>query len=281
LDVARYQLERMLGAILGVTWVDCVDIALVSVVFYYFLVLVRGTKAIQVLRGLVVLLVIYAATRWAGLDTVHYLLGQLLLPGVIALVILFQPELRLALERLGGARHLGFVPARHSLVTATINEVVDAVEELSSRRFGALIVFAREAPLQDIVETGTKISAQVTAELIRAIFHPGAPLHDGALVVQGDELAAAGCILPLSENLRLPSGTGTRHRAALGMTEISDAVVAVVSEETGRISLSTDGQLEANLQPEVLKERLLTIFRRDEQARQDPAPAVKEGKLNS
>lgn len=278
MHVVPYQFQSVVSAIREFTWIDCLDILLVSVVFYYFLLLVRGTRAIQVLRGLVVLLFVYALTNWTGLDTFHYLIGQLLLPGVIALVILFQPELRLALERLGGGRRLGFSSHRRTLVTQTINESVDAVEQLSARRFGALVVFAREAPTEAVEETGTRLDSPVSSELIRAVFQPGAPLHDGAVVIRDNRVLAAACILPLSENLRLPSGTGTRHRAALGITEESDAVVAVVSEETGRISLASEGRLEANLQPEVLKERLLAIFREEDRDHEEPAGAGRRRK---
>jgi len=264
LQIVRYQFEKLLSAVLGITWVDCIDILLVSVVLYYFLLLVRGTRAIPVIRGLVVVLALYAATNLAGLETVHYLIGQLLLPGVIALVILFQPELRLALERLGGGRRLGFSSHQRTLVTRTINEIVEAVEELSGKRFGALIVLVREAPMESVLDTGTRIDSRVSSQMIRSVFCPGTPLHDGAVLVQDDRVLAAGCILPLSESLRLPQGTGTRHRAALGLAERSDAVVVVVSEETGRLSLALNGQLEPNLQPELLKERLLSLFREEE-----------------
>lgn len=261
-----YQIQKLVESIREITWIDGVDILLVAVVFYYLLLLVRGTRAIQVIRGLLVLLLVYALTDWAGLATVHYLIAQLLLPGVIALVILFQPELRLALERLGGGRHLGFSSYRRAWMTRVINAIVQAVEELSLKRFGALIVLARESPLEHVIETGTRLDAAVSSEVIRAVFYPGGPLHDGAVIINGNQVVAAGCILPLSQNLRLPSGTGTRHRAALGLTEATDAVVVVVSEETGRISLSTQGKLEANLRPEVLKERLLSLFREEEKA---------------
>jgi diadenylate cyclase len=243
----------------NLTWVSVVDVALVAVAVYYLLLLVRGTRAIQLLKGVAVLLVLIAVTRALGLMTFYWLLSQALLPGVIALVILFQPELRLALERLGRGRLL--VPSFASLGTETVAHVVDeivvAARRLAREKIGGLIVFERNVGLQDIIDTGVRLDAVASAALLETIFTPDSPLHDRAVVVRGERVAAAGCLLPLTDREDVGVLLGTRHRAALGLSESTDALVIVVSEETGAISLTQEGRLFTNLSEDKLKQHLL------------------------
>jgi len=241
------------------SWVSLVDVALVGLGVYYLLLLVRGTRAVQLLKGVAVLLLLIAVTRALGLMTFNWLLSQALLPGVIALVILFQPELRLALERLGRGRLL--MPSFASLGSETVAHVVDelaaAVRWLSREKIGGLIVFERDVGLQDVVNTGMRLDAVVSAALLETIFTPDSPLHDRAVVIRGERVAAAGCLLPLTDRADVGVLLGTRHRAALGLSESTDALVIVVSEETGAISLTQEGRLFTNLTEEKLKGRLL------------------------
>lgn len=239
---------------------DVIDVLLVAYIVYRGLLLLQGTRGVAVIRGVLIVLVLLAATKW--LFTLNWMLGQLVLPGVIALVVIFQPELRLALERLGRA---GFLSAVFTNLEAedqqrVINEIVEAAEELSRRRIGALIVLQRDTGLVDITRTGKTISGRVSVDLLRTIFYPNTPLHDGAVVVRGDNLVAAGCVLPHSERPGLSVATGMRHRAALGLSERTDAVTVVVSEETGAVSLAVDGNLSPALERPQLTERLNRLF---------------------
>jgi diadenylate cyclase len=241
------------------SWVSLLDVILVALGVYYLLLLVRGTRAIQLLKGVAVLLLLIAVTRALGLMTFNWLLSQALLPGVIALVILFQPELRLALERLGRGRLL--VPSFASLASETVARVVEeiaaAARRLSHEKIGGLIVFERNVGLQDIIDTGMRLDAVVSAALLETIFTPDSPLHDRAVVIRGERIAAAGCLLPLTDRADVGVLLGTRHRAALGLSESTDALVIVVSEETGATSLTQEGRLFTNLSEEKLKQRLL------------------------
>ena len=238
------------------------DILLVAVAIYYLLRLLRGTRAMQVLKGLVVLGALVLCTRLLGLATLHWLLVQTLLPGVIALVIIFQPELRLALEQMGRG---GFwTPSLQSLereeITRLVGELVGAARYFSQNRVGALIALERQVGLNDIIQTGRAINGLVSDELLRTIFFPGTPLHDLAVVIRGNRVVAAGCLLPLTERQDIAVSLGTRHRAALGLSELTDALVLMVSEETGAISLAMDGKLFSNLTPEALQQRLFSIL---------------------
>lgn len=238
------------------------DIALVAVTIYYVLRLLRGTRAIQLVKGLVILglLILFAGSL--HLDTFNWLLKQALLPGVIALIILFQPELRLALEQIGRGHILGagLTSLRREQITRLVDELVLSARQLSREHIGGLLVLEREVGLNDVIETGRRLDALASADLLRTIFYPGTPLHDLATVVRGDRVVAAGCLLPLAERRDVRGLLGTRHRAALGLSETTDAVVIVVSEETGGISLAVDGKLYSNLSPDALRQRLLSIL---------------------
>lgn len=229
-----------------------VDILIVAVVFYWLLGVVGGTRAVPVLRGLGVLVTvtILIGTLFqissVELPVVEFLIQRAVLPSsVVAVLVIFQPEFRRALERLGTTTTL---PARHS--TSAMEEqqsiaqlLARAAAELALRRVGALLVIERETGLRDIADTGTQLDAGVSVELLLSIFMPGGPLHDGAVIISHGRIVAAGCVLPLSDNVRNGVPHGTRHRAALGMTETSDAVVLIVSEETGGISVAQNGRL--------------------------------------
>jgi diadenylate cyclase len=239
-----------------------VDILLVTLALYYVLRLMRGTRAVQLVKGLVILGALIALTGSLRLTTLNWMLNQALLPGVIALIILFQPELRLALEQIGRGHIFGtgFTSLRQEQITQLVDELVYAARQLARENIGALIVIEREVGLNDVVQTGRRMDAVVSADLLRTIFYPGTPLHDLATVVRGDRIVAAGCLLPLAERRDVRGLLGTRHRAALGLSETTDAVIAVVSEETGAISLAVDGRLYGNMAPDTLKQRLLGIL---------------------
>ena len=238
------------------------DIILVAITVYYVLRLLRGTRAIQLIKGLLILgiLVVFAGTL--KLDAFNWLLRQALLPGVIALIILFQPELRLALEQIGRGHILGagLTSLRREQITRLVDELVASASQLSRERIGGLIVIEREVGLNDVIQTGRRLEAIASGDLLRTVFYPGTPLHDLATVIRGDRVVAAGCLLPLTERRDVRGLLGTRHRAALGLSETTDAVVVVVSEETGAISLAVDGKLLSNLTSDTLRQRLLGIL---------------------
>lgn len=265
--------EQAMATFLGMRPLDLLvavmDVIVVSYIVYRGLLLLQGTRGGSVIKGLLV--VIFLLWISSGLPTLNWILRQLVLPGVIALVVIFQPELRTALERLGRAGLLGFSvgKAEPEAAQRVINEIVDAAEEMSSRRIGALIVLQRESGLMDITRTGKTLNARVSVDALITIFYPNTPLHDGAVVIRDDEIVAAGCVLPHSEQPGLSVATGMRHRAGLGLSERTDAVVVVVSEETGAISLAVEGNLAPDLERTELAERLNRLFEKkpDERAR--------------
>lgn len=245
--------------------VDAVDIFLVALLVYQTLLVMRQTRAIPLIKGVGVVLLAILITTW--FPTFNWLVSRLILPGVIALVVIFQPELRMSLERLGRGGWLSNMLDRVSVDERqwVINEVVDVVEELAERRIGALIVLQRDSSLMDITRTGKTINARVSAELLATIFEPHSPLHDGAVVIRGDVLVAAACVLPHSESPSISATTGMRHRAALGLSERTDAVCVVVSEETGGISLAVDGSLSPHLAKMQISERLMARFESEQE----------------
>ncbi len=240
--------------------IDAVDILLVSYIIYEVMLFLRGTRALSLVKGLLFLLVLLWVT--SPLPTFHWLLSQVLLPGVIAIVIIFQPELRMTLERLGrgGMLRRAFSGLGGEQSSRVIREVAAAAAEMSEQKTGALIAIERETGLEDVARSGTRIGAHVSAELLQTIFFPASPLHDGSVVIRGEEILAAGCVLPQSDAPYLPVTTGLRHRAAIGLTERTDAVCVVVSEETQAISLAVDGALVRNLDRVRLTERLQNLL---------------------
>ena len=238
-------------------WRDVIDIALVAVVVYRILVMFRGTRAVQMLIGLSCLVAGSLLARRLELYSTQWILDNFWSFWVIALVVLFQPELRRALARVGEGRLastlLGVSRAERAHV---IDEIVDAVESLTARRIGALIVVERSAGLRQYAELGVAVDGLVSADLLVSVFLPYSPLHDGAVFVQGSRLVAAGCFLPLSRNLQIARSLGTRHRAALGISEETDAVALAVSEESGRVTIAVGGHIETVRDLAVLRSRL-------------------------
>jgi diadenylate cyclase len=242
------------------TLVDLVDIALVSCLIYYLLRLIRGRRALAITIGVLVVVIVSHTTQF--LPTVNWLVKQATLPGVIALIILFQPELRSMLERLGrsGLRARGALFLRSEDRAELITELVEAATSLSHEHMGALIAVEREADLGDITRTGCFIDAAPSHELLCSLFFPRSALHDGAVVVSGNRLVAAACTLPSSEQYSLPPSLGLRHRGAIGLSERTDAVVVVVSEQSGRIALAVGGTLYRDLDRDSLRERLTGLL---------------------
>ncbi len=238
--------------------VDAIDIAIVSFLLYHLFALMRGTRAVHMFFGLIVLFILSVVAQWMNLIAVNWLISSLRTAWVIAFVIIFQPELRRALSMLGQNRLLSrFVTMRQSRV---IPEIVKAVNEMAEKKVGALIVIEKDMGLKNYVETGTPVDARVSAELIETIFTRPSPLHDGAVVIQNDRVVAAGCTLPLSQDQRLAQSMGMRHRAALGLCEETDALVIVVSEESGGVSYAEDGKLYRKIDLTTLKNELFRSF---------------------
>jgi diadenylate cyclase len=222
-------------------WRDVLEIVLVAYVLYRVLLLFHGTRTLQIVTGLAMLLVAYAAAWLLKLEMITYILGFVFQYGAIALLVVFAPELRAALAHLGQARFARLFRQMEQREVA--EEIVDAVERLSRSGIGAIIVIEREVPLDQYAESGSLMEAKVSADLLTTIFTPYSPLHDGAVVVRGDTIIAAGCILPLSQKPLADRALGTRHRAALGLTDESDALVVVVSEERATVSIAERGRL--------------------------------------
>lgn len=238
---------------------DMIDILIVALVIFELMIFIRKTNSSRVALGIVILIAALWISEKLDLIVVNFLLRKTLEIGLIALVILFQPELRRALEKVGSGTFLSLFNKDISTLgmEAIITQTVIACVDLSKTKTGALIIFERDNPLNDQINTGTIINADVTAELLKNIFYPKAPLHDGAVIVRNDRVAAAGCMLPLSSSTNLSRDLGMRHRAGIGMSERSDAVVVIVSEETGSISVAVDGMLKRHLTSDTF-ERLLT-----------------------
>jgi diadenylate cyclase len=235
-----------------------IDISLVTYVIYKLIMLIRGTRAVQLLKGIMVIVITWLLSNIFKLTTLHWLMSQAVTFGVLALVIIFQPELRRALEQLGRGR---LFSRTHTIqdeetVKRMVQEVCKSVTYMAKRRIGALIVIERETGLNDYVETGIAINGRVSSELLINIFIPNTPLHDGAVIMRKDVILAAGCYLPLSENPSISKELGTRHRAAIGMSEVSDGLSIVVSEETGQVSFAANGEVTRNLTEEQLAEIL-------------------------
>ncbi len=250
----------------NMSWSDYLDIILVAYITYRVLLLVRSTSAMRIAKAVMVILGVYWLTDFMHLYTLNFLISQVVAVGLIALVILFQPELRRMLDHLGSTSLRGLLGTEKQVeqMDSIISQTVQACEAMSRDRIGALMVFARNQRLDDYIKTGTAIDGRVSEQLIRNIFFPKAALHDGAMMIRDGQITAAGCVLPLSESSRLSADLGTRHRAGVGMSEASDAVVVIVSEETGTISVAVGGMLKRHLAPQTL-ERLL----RQELIRQD------------
>ncbi|RIL04733.1 MAG: TIGR00159 family protein [Proteobacteria bacterium] len=235
---------------------DTIDIALVTLAVYWMLLLIRGTRAVQILIGLMLLLAASLASQAFELTTLQWILDNFLASAVLIIIVLFQADIRRALARVGR----GVFPVAKREETQLAEEVARAAQSLAQKGVGALFVIERETHLSDLIEAGTPIDAAVKRDLLVALFLPQSPLHDGAVVIQGGRIAQAGCILPLTLREDLPEGVGTRHRAAVGITEESDAVVIVVSEETRALSLVVGGRLVRGLDGARLREVLRDVL---------------------
>ncbi|GIN13239.1 cyclic di-AMP synthase CdaA [Shouchella clausii] len=234
-----------------------VDILLVTYVVYKLIMIIRGTRAVQLVKGIAVIFMIWFVSNFLGLSTLEFITKQTATFGLLAIIIIFQPELRRGLEQLGRSRLFTSrsAPKNDSMQT-TIDALVKATSYMGKRRIGALVSIEKETGLNDYAETGIPMQAVLTSELLINIFIPNTPLHDGAVVIKNDKILAAGCYLPLSEDNTISKELGTRHRAALGISEVTDCLTLIVSEETGGISISKSGTLYRNLSEEQLREML-------------------------
>ncbi|MDR1453635.1 MAG: diadenylate cyclase CdaA [Candidatus Margulisbacteria bacterium] len=251
----------MFSALLGqFRLLDLLDIALVSVAIYYALAWLRGSRAGRLLNGLAVLIGIFIISKIANLYTIEWLIGQFTPVLATLLIVVFQPELRRGLEKLGGNF---FTPTpKQTADLNIISQIIKAVDFLAKHKIGALIVIERNIDLSEFRETGISLQAEINADLIVSLFHKKALIHDGALIIQDKKINAASCMLPLTENKNLGS-LGTRHRAAIGLSEVSDALIIVVSEETGHISIAENGQLSRRLNLQAVQAHLLKIYQRE------------------
>jgi len=239
-------------------WWDLVDILIVSVLIYEVLLLIRGTRAVQMGLGAGVLVALFYGSRWGHLETVNWLIRNLFGYFVFAAIVLFQSDIRRALAHLGRGPFFRYF-AKPESAEESIEELVVAAGMLASQRIGAIIAVERQIGLRNYIEGGIPLDAQLTYDLLLSIFQPSSPLHDGAVIVQDDKVAAAACFLPLTVNPKLSKELGSRHRAAIGLTEENDSVAIVVSEESGRISVVADGQIDAGLSSEELRARLRSL----------------------
>lgn len=249
-----------------VSWWDLLDIALVSFLMYELLLLIRGTRAAQMVLSGGFLLALFFVSRWFELETVNWVIRNLATYVVFAIIVLFQADIRRALAHFGRAPFFRYFD-RTASADETIEELVVAATTLASRRIGAIIAIERQIGLRNYIEGGIPLDAIVTYDLLASVFQPSSPLHDGAVIIQGDRVAAAACFLPLSVNPRVSRDLGTRHRAALGLTEENDAVAVVVSEETGAISLVIAGDIERGLSADALRIRLRSLLGRHRRQR--------------
>ncbi len=267
MDYLSTMIANIEGVLKTIRVNDIADILLVTFVVYSLFKLIRETRAAQLVKGIFVLVVIYAAADAFRLNIITFLMKNLFTYGAFALLVMFQPELRRILEQMGRTKISG--KSLLSMITSsptgdsetrmrTIDTVVDASLRLSETRTGALVVLQRNTNLGEIAHTGTRVDATLSAELLCNVFYPKSPLHDGAMIIKNDRIDSAGCFLPLSENRTIHKSLGTRHRAALGMSENSDAVIVVVSEETGAITVAMGGVLRRGLGRSELKNLLLT-----------------------
>ena len=258
--MAFTEVPAMIGRyLLTLKITDYLDIAIMAFVAYNIFRLVESTKAASLLKGLFVFFAVLVASSLLQLNGINFVLSSMVEIGVLALVILFQPEIRRILEEMGSRRFIAFFThgtENVNVLEQTIGQTVLACTEMSQTRTGALIVFEREILLEDMIRSGTVLDAAVSSELLKNIFFVKAPMHDGAVIVRHGRVKAAGCMLPLSKNVNLSRDLGMRHRAGIGMSENSDAVIVIVSEESGPISVATGGMLKRHLKPETLENLL-------------------------
>ncbi|MFQ5850339.1 MAG: diadenylate cyclase CdaA [Candidatus Binatia bacterium] len=249
----------MLEVLTHLRWQDAVDIGIIAFALYWLIHMIKGTRAMQMSIGLVVVLLAYVSSQMLGLFTLNWILGNFLGSIILVIIVIFQSDIRRALTQVGTAPLFGGVDRVER--GHILEEIAKAAVSLASRRIGSLIVLEREVGLNDYVEIGTRLDARVSRELIESIFLPSSLIHDGALIIQKGRIIAAGCFLPLSVNPELSKALGARHRAAIGLTEETDAVAVVVSEERGEISLVVDGRVTQGLDGPKLRNSLGGLFR--------------------
>ena len=238
-----------------------IDVAIVLFLCYYFLKIVKGSRAWQLIKGIALLLIVTWASGFFNLKILNTILTAIMNIGLVAIIVIFQPELRRALEQLGTNKFTRFFGIDKDIATKTkedIYKVVIATQELAKNKTGALIVLERDINIQDIIATGVPMNAEVSPQLLVNIFEPKTPLHDGAVVISNNKIAAAACVLPLADDADIAKELGTRHRAAIGISKESDSIVVVVSEETGKISVAKDGTLIADVREDALKKILIS-----------------------
>lgn len=255
------------GLFLNIRMRDIIDIFIVALAFYKLFMLIKETRAEQLTKGIFALFLFAKISGWLELYTVNWILEKTMTVGVIAILIVFQPELRRALEYIGRSRFFtkSFIEIKGESLSEVVGEIVDAVASLSRQKIGALIVMERKTGLGEIADTGTRIGGKVSSDLLINIFIPNTPLHDGAVIIKDDIVKAAGCFLPLTDNTSLSKELGTRHRAALGISERSDSLTIVVSEETGAISIAESGSLARYLDTKTLNQILIDMYKPKDQ----------------
>jgi diadenylate cyclase len=263
---------------LPITWWDLVDIAIVAIVIYEGLKLIRGTRAVQMGLGSLLIVLLFFFSRWAPLHTVNWAIRNLFTYVVFAAIVLFQADLRRALAHFGRTPFFRYLSRRSDNDDDAVEEIVVAATMLAEKRTGAIIAIERAIGLRNYIESGIPLESIITHDLLVSIFQQAAPLHDGAVIVQENRIAAAACFLPLTVNPQLSRELGSRHRAAIGLTEENDAVAVVVSEETGKISLAFDGRIERGLSGDVLRARLRELLSEGRPGRARPVPAARQEK---
>lgn len=270
-------LQDLLKQLSAMSLSDYLDIAIVAFIIYRIIRMIRSTTTMRIAGVVVAMLVVAWCTQLWDLHTLSFLLNQVLAVGMLSLVILFQPELRRMMDHLGSVSIKQLISPEKKLaeMELIIAQTVMACEVMSREKIGALIVFARNQRLEEYFKTGTVIDGKVSEQLIRNIFFPKAALHDGAMIIRDGKVAAAGCVLPLSESHRLSADLGTRHRAGVGMSEASDAVVVIVSEETGTISVAVGGMLKRHLAPQTLERLLRQELCKEDQQKQETTPLIR------
>ena len=254
--------QYITGILTGISITDIIDIAIVTFIVYNLLGFLRSSRAAQLTKGILVVIAIAFLAELCHFYVLSWIIGRVLSIGLVALVVVFQPELRRALDFLGRSSRIGFKQTSMSTEynMAVVEAIVRSVEYFSARKEGALIVVEQETALDDVAESGTVVDAKLTSDALDNIFYKGAPLHDGAVIVRGDRVYAAGCVLPLSQNPNLSRDLGTRHRAGIGISEVSDALVIIVSEETGIISTAKNGKLSRFLDLKSVEKQLLDAY---------------------
>ncbi|MBE6027252.1 MAG: TIGR00159 family protein [Clostridiales bacterium] len=255
-------IDNLMGILMSIKTTDIIDIVVVAYLIYRLLGFIKETRAQQLFRGILLIVAFFLVSEIFNLSLLNWLFTRLITVGLIAVVILFQPEIRRGLEQIGrrGVLSRQFRDMGKEEIYATVHRIVDAVDDFSSTHTGALMAIERETMLNDIAETGVIINAEISVRLLGNLFYEGSPLHDGAVIIRGDKVYAASCVLPLTERQNIGKNLGTRHRAALGLSEVSDAFIIVVSEETGAISVAQNGEFRRFLDLKTLEKMLLDIY---------------------